>query len=147
MSDYLIPLLTNLASGIAGGVIVALANHHLAQRRDLQKEARAKAEAEAASRRELEAAQQLSATQRELLRYCASPENPLPGVAQLLGSAGLGTWVRVGSRDFREPADLPAQARYLDAFSALVERGYFRTVGGRSYQLTSKGYEAGKPDR
>jgi hypothetical protein len=37
MSDELIPLLTNLASGILGGLIVALTNHYLTKSRDATK--------------------------------------------------------------------------------------------------------------
>ena len=37
MSDDLIPILTNLASGIFGGLIVAFTNHYLTKSRDATK--------------------------------------------------------------------------------------------------------------
>jgi predicted transcriptional regulator len=48
--------------------------------------------------------------------------------------------VRSGNKDFISKQDPALQATYLDAFDALVDKGFIRHEGGHLYKLTGKGF-------
>lgn len=58
----------------------------------------------------------------------------------------LGQWVRCGNHDFIKQGDPSYQAKYLDALSSLVHRGFARQEGqeGNAYRLTGLGFDKRK---
>jgi hypothetical protein len=137
-----------ILSGI--GIVITIVGwfvqHHLTKRREVEKDRRAKAEAEAAQKEAIAAFTHLTQAQREIITHCIDQPAPMQGSVLLLGTSGFGSWVRAGKKDFMDPKDQSVQARYLDAFESLLSRGFFRCESGRAYRLTSRGYENAKND-
>lgn len=52
-----------------------------------------------------------------------------------------GAWIRAGSKRFLDKKDHTYNARYLEAFQSLCERGYVEHRTGKLFVLTGFGYE------
>lgn len=52
-----------------------------------------------------------------------------------------GGWVRAGHRNFLDETDNAHNAKYLEAFRFLCERGYIEYRGGKLFVLNILGYE------
>ncbi|KPK88747.1 hypothetical protein AMJ80_10675 [bacterium SM23_31] len=52
-----------------------------------------------------------------------------------------GTWIRVGSNNFKDDSDPAVAANYLEAFRSLCERGFIVHEGGIMFMLTGTGFE------
>jgi hypothetical protein len=52
-----------------------------------------------------------------------------------------GGWVRAGSRNFLDETNDAHNAKYLEAFRSLCERGYIEYRGGKLFVLNILGYE------
>jgi hypothetical protein len=78
----------------------------------------------------------LSDDEEEILHDCASD-----GELHILGTAGFGSWVRSGKKDFFDQNDRAIQARYMDAFESLRLRDYVRHSSGNLYRLTGSGFQ------
>jgi len=138
------------AISVIGGLVVNISGwfivDRLTRRREAQKDQRAKAEAETARKEAIVAFTHLTQAQREIIAHCIDQAAPMRGTVMLLGTAGFGSWVRAGKRDFMDQTDPSVQAMYLDAFESLLGRGFFRQESGTVYRLTSRGYENAKND-
>jgi hypothetical protein len=66
------------------------------------------------------------------------------GFIPIMGADQVGDWVRAGSYDFYDLGDRAVAARYLSAVPSLVAKGLARSVGHRSFELTGKGFAAGR---
>ncbi len=52
-----------------------------------------------------------------------------------------GGWIRAGSKGFVDNKDYAYNAKYLEAFRFLCERGYVEYRTGKLFMLTSSGYK------
>ena len=52
-----------------------------------------------------------------------------------------GGWIRAGSKEFLDNKDYAYNAKYLEAFRFLCERGYVEHKSGKLFMLTSSGYK------
>jgi len=127
------------AIAITGWFVV----HHLAKRRELQKEQRDRDTAAANESDRIEASQRLTEPEREILRYCMSADGTAKGCVRIMRTDQAGSWVRAGSHNFIDEGDSSIQAIYLDAFNSLTSRGCFRdeSGSGKNHSLTGIGYE------
>jgi len=88
---------------------------------------------------------------------CQTPESELPpaeceileatpehGWIYLMRTDAYGHFVSAGDGKFFDPNDASLQAKYLDAFDSLLDRGLVRSEGRDAYRLTGRAFELRK---
>lgn len=66
------------------------------------------------------------------------------GLILILSVDQLGEWVRAGSYDFLDKGDRAVAAGYLSSLSSMLVKQLIRSVGYPSFELTDKGFAAGR---
>ena len=77
--------------------------------------------------------------EKEILTACAEK-----GELWILTVDVYGDWLRAGKIDFFSQEDRSYQARYLEAFAKLKNRGLAEHVDGILYRLTGSGFAAAR---
>jgi len=62
------------------------------------------------------------------------------GEFYLISTNQIGTWVRVGDKDFLDVSDPAVAAKYLDALESLCKDGHIKQETPVYYKLTGSGF-------
>jgi hypothetical protein len=84
-------------------------------------------------------ASRLTDQEKEILLACA--EN---GEIRKCHVSNYGDWIRSGTKDFFDKADPAIAARYLEALTRLLARGYAAHQKDTLYKLTGSGFDAAR---